>query len=307
MRDLPSENSDRRAVLCAVDAGPRGWDVASTGARVATRLGVPLELLHVARYSRWPRALRPLSSQRFACESYRTSEALLRRYAAVSPVPTSLSVREGDASEEIVLAAHERRPPVIVLGSRERSALRSVFGHVSASVMARTAVPVVVVSPQADPTSLDRDGPVLVGVDGSDASTRAVDVASDLAVAMGVDLYCLSVAEPRVEVPVVAAAGASAPVMESPVEIEGRRRASLVAANDVAFAAADGIAAGAIADVGDPATRLSAVAAEMDACLIAVGHAHRTPFDGALRGSVATSLSRCASRPVLVATADHDR
>jgi nucleotide-binding universal stress UspA family protein len=212
-----------------------------------------------------------------------------------------LTVREGDASEEIVLATHEKRPPIVVLGSRERSALRSVLGRVSVSVMTQTTAPIVVIPPGADPSSLDRDGPVLVGVDGSEASMRAVDVASDLAAAMRVDLYCLSVAEPRVEVPVVAAAAASAAVIESPGEIERRRQASLDAANDLAFSAADGMAAGALADVGDPATRLSAVAAEMDACLIVVGHAHRSALDRALRGSVASTLCRSASRPVLVA------
>jgi nucleotide-binding universal stress UspA family protein len=48
------------------------------------------------------------------------------------------------------------------------------------------------------------------------------------------------------------------------------------------------------------------VAEEMDACLIVVGHAHRSALDRALRGSVATSLRRCASRPVLVAAGNHD-
>lgn len=53
-------------------------------------------------------------------------------------------------------------------------------------------------------------------------------------------------------------------------------------------------------DVGDPATRLSVVADELDAALIAIGTAHRSPLAGALTGSVSSALIGEASHPVLV-------
>ncbi len=94
-----------------------------------------------------------------------------------SPVPTLL-----DATKD----AH-----LMVVGCRGRGAWqRGLFGSVSTALVHHASCPVAVIPDPADAT-LHTDGPVVVGVDGSPASDRAVAIAFDEASWRGAELVAI--------------------------------------------------------------------------------------------------------------------
>jgi nucleotide-binding universal stress UspA family protein len=85
-------------------------------------------------------------------------------------IEVSHAIVEGNPSQ--VLIDYSRKAKMIVLGSRGLGGIKGmVLGSVSASVASHAFCPVVVTREDTD--DLDRSGPVVVGVDGSEVSTKA--------------------------------------------------------------------------------------------------------------------------------------
>ncbi|MGW0519348.1 universal stress protein [Crossiella sp. NPDC003009] len=77
-----------------------------------------------------------------------------------------------------VLVEHSKSADLLVLGAAGRSAATGIrLGSIASSVVRGVACPVVVLRAPADP----EQGPVVVGVDGSDTSAAALDFAFDFA------------------------------------------------------------------------------------------------------------------------------
>lgn len=89
---------------------------------------------------------------------------------AAPDIEVSHAIVEGNPSQ--VLIDYSRKAKMIVLGSRGLGGIKGmVLGSVSASVASHAFCPVVVTREDTD--DLDRSGPVVVGVDGSEVSTKA--------------------------------------------------------------------------------------------------------------------------------------
>ena len=81
---------------------------------------------------------------------------------------------------------------MIVMGSRGLGGLSGmVLGSVSAAVVSHASCPVVVVREDNAVTEETKYGPVVVGVDGSDVSTKATQVAFEEANARGAELHAV--------------------------------------------------------------------------------------------------------------------
>ena len=81
---------------------------------------------------------------------------------------------------------------MIVMGSRGLGGLSGmVLGSVSAAVVAHASCPVVVVREDNAVTEQTKYGPVVVGVDGSDVSVKATEVAFEEAQARGAELIAV--------------------------------------------------------------------------------------------------------------------
>jgi nucleotide-binding universal stress UspA family protein len=141
-------------------------------------------------------------------------------------------------------------------------------------------------------------GPVLIAYDGSDFAKTAIEQAGR-ELKTDRKALVLTVWEPLASMPFVAGPSGQIPADV----IEGvANTAAEVAAEGAEIARAAGFDAEPATVEGDPVWRkILDVADENDAAVIVIGSHGRTGFDYIAIGSVATSVSQHAGRPVLIA------
>ena len=100
------------------------------------------------------------------------------------------AVAEGSPID--MLLEMSRDCTMVVMGSRGLSGLSGmVLGSVSGAVVSHASCPVVVVREDNAVTEANKYGPVVVGVDGSEVSRRATEVAFEEAAARGAELLAV--------------------------------------------------------------------------------------------------------------------
>ncbi|MEO3779672.1 universal stress protein [Micromonospora sp. B11E3] len=218
----------------------------------------------------------------------RQVEELVRRAAADAAARRpGVTVRGEVYDGPPVLVLQERSAEValLVLGSRGHGGFAGLLvGSTAVAVAAHAHCPVVVV--RDDGTATARSGPVVVGVDGSDAALLALGFAVERAAGYGVPLRVLRAWEPAAE-------GGADPDAATAAE-----RAALdgpLARWREAFPHLE-IAAEAVP--GRPAAVL--MEASRDARLVVVGSRGRGGLRGMLLGSVGQQLIQHARCPVAV-------
>jgi nucleotide-binding universal stress UspA family protein len=196
-------------------------------------------------------------------------------------------------------------PDMLVAGRHvaapERGRLSTSLG-----VLADPQVPTLVVPEAAPepPTPALSDGSqrsihrVLVGIDGSAPSRRALELAADLAEFVGRQIVAVATVE---EIPVFPLGPATAASSEGEADAPARAAAMLAAA--CAPARARGLRLHTICRRGSPATILLRLAALFDVDLIAVGSRGVGGPDHLMAGNVSRRLVCDSLRPVLVAPA----
>ncbi|MFW6598020.1 universal stress protein [Propionibacteriaceae bacterium Y2011] len=266
-------------------------------AKLSWRIGTGLRIVHAfdmptIDVPMGPEVIPPSKDE--ASDWYRevTDEATeVARRAGAQQVETVVEV--GPAHAALITNATE--DDLIVVGSRGRGEFASAFmGSVSYQVSAHAPCPVVVVTCHAD---LDRNGPVVVGVDGSEPSQHAADLASDWANHEGIDLVL--VAAWQTQTLIGMAGGWAMPVMQDATDqIE---QGTVVMVDEVKSRLAErhpDLTVTATTVPGDPAAAL--VEASRDASLLVVGSRGRGGFAGLLLGSISHRVLHDATVPVAV-------
>jgi nucleotide-binding universal stress UspA family protein len=213
-----------------------------------------------------------------------------------------VEVRDGDPID-VLLAAVEAEPvDLLVVGSRgvgDRPEL--ALGSTSLHVLRAARVPVLVVpDPRSEAPAADglRLRHLLVGVDHSQASRAALELAADVAASLGGSLSVLEVVEyvPAfpLDVPTVAGGGHQVRVADA---------AMALLEAEVRDVRARGVGVQVVVRSGDPAATLLEVADDVDADLVVVGTRGRGGPDELLLGSVARTVADRARRPTLVVPA----
>jgi nucleotide-binding universal stress UspA family protein len=221
---------------------------------------------------------------------------------AGSPATPRVEVHDGDPVDVLLAAAENEHADLLVVGSRgvgNRPEL--ALGSTSLQVLLAARVPVLVV-PARRPGVVPADGlrlrHLLVGVDRSEASRTALELAADVAVALGGSLSVLEVVD---FVPPF-------PLAEPPTGVGGGERRSAgstlaLVEDEVRGIRERGVGVQVIVRSGDPAATLLEVADDVDADLVVVGTRGRGGPAELLLGSVARTVADRARRPTLVVPA----
>ncbi|MGW3173356.1 universal stress protein [Streptomyces sp. NPDC001153] len=196
-----SSPSERRPIVVGVEADPTRRTALAWAADEAARRGVPLRPVRAegvpTRGQRGPDV--PPSWQEWNEGLHRSGKQLLAEavdfVAARHPaVEVDAVLAEGDPVW--VLGEESRTATAVVLGSEHLSRTQEVFGSaaVALPLMARAHCPVVVV-PEAEHVP-EEAAFYVVGVDGSEHSAAAVDLAFEEASLRGAEVRALYVWQP---------------------------------------------------------------------------------------------------------------
>jgi nucleotide-binding universal stress UspA family protein len=269
-------------IICGIDGSPGGRRAARTARELAEKLHARLVLVHVVP----PRP--PVVLPAVPVGAHPGASAQLREldeadaetaFASVADEAAGANAEQvtmhGYAADRLSALAHARGARLIVVGTRGRGPARSaLLGSVSQELAAGSCRPVVIVPEAELPTPHGKlgPGPVVCGVDGSQASQAALGVATRIADDLRTRLTLVS----------VCANGTESSEWGSAVE--------LPAPDDVERLTAS----------GEPAEVLTRAASERNAALLIVGSRGRGLMRAALLGSVSAAAIRLASCPVVV-------
>ncbi|AKK28783.1 universal stress protein [Mycobacterium sp. EPa45] len=184
-------------ILVGVDGSPASRVAVDWAARDAALRGMSVKLVHVLSAPvalTFPEAPMPAGYLEWQEDSGRAILASARDTVAEAtrdhPVDVSSEMVTGPAVPSLVDLSKDAR--LVVVGSRGHGALaRSLLGSVSTGLVHHAHCPVAVIHDEDPLMAHPSKAPVVVGVDGSPASERALEIAFDEASLRGVDLVAV--------------------------------------------------------------------------------------------------------------------
>ena len=182
-------------IVCAVDGSDASKTAAKWAANTAVKRGIPLRL--VSSYSMpqflYAEGMVPPQELYEDLEAETLEKIEEAKKVAVDFVPdvdVSHQIEEGSPID--MLLDLSEQCTMIVMGSRGLGGLSGmVMGSVSAAVVSHASCPVVVVREDNHVTEETKYGPVVVGVDGSGVSQKAIENAFKEADARGAELIAV--------------------------------------------------------------------------------------------------------------------
>jgi len=252
-------------ILVATDLGAAGDQAIEAGREWARRHGARLAVVHVL-------------PERGGHDEANTALAKLLPDADIRVV-------EGHAADRILDVAIETSADLIVLGGREASGARWVFGSVAEKIVARAQVPVLVARPE-------RPGAILAATDFSEPSLPAVRAAQDVARRSGAPVIIMHCIERASGVDAISMLGNPLGADRDAVEAARERL------REICNASPDDDSGKVV--VGDPAASILRLSEDLPASLVVVASQGRTGLSRLLVGSVAAKVAREAQCSVLV-------
>ena len=173
-----------RNVLVPVDFSRASQSAVDFAVVFATKLGAHLTLLHVTEDGS---ALKPSADA-----SLRLSEMLPPTRANNLDVQTL--IRSGKVEDEICAAIHDEFIDIVVMGTHQQGLIRRLLtGSVAEDMLRKVPVPLLTLSSEAHPRSLNR---ILFAADPIDSHSEGFRFALDLARALGSNLIVHHSIEP---------------------------------------------------------------------------------------------------------------
>ncbi|MFG1765683.1 universal stress protein [Micromonospora parva] len=291
-------SANNAAVVVGVDGSEPALSAVRLAATEAARQHRPLRVVHGFI---WPLLRVPVSPAPDAPpggglrhRAEELVEAAVNEAEATAPgLSISGEIIDGEAAA--VLVGESPSAALIVLGDRGLGGFSAlVVGSVAVQVAAYADCPVLVARGTQRP-----DQPVLVAVDGSDASRRAADVAAETAVSLGVPL----VAVHAYQHPGSSGPGEMQPLVYDEAKLHREQERTLAGWLTGLTEDHRGLRLTCQATRGRPGTVLAE--ASRSAQLAVVGGRGRGEVTGLLLGSVSQSMLHHAHCPVMVVRAPH--
>lgn len=280
----------RREIVVGVDGSPASQAALQWAAKEAAGRGCDLRVIHAYDWhvigARAPIG-GPLADDARARAEKLVASAVADAKALAPQIAVGGEAVLGSPGHSLVAASPDAE--LVVVGSRGRGGFASLLlGSVSQQVATHAAGPVVVVRGRPDPV-----GPIVVGVDGSDASDQALGMAFEEAKIRDCGIVAI-----RVYTMPTAWGSDIPPFVE---DYEERRKVELEALLDDLASWKDKYAEVAIEAVvldGHPAGVMTGLSST--AQLIVAGTRGHGGFAGLLLGSVSLQLLHHADCPVLI-------
>jgi nucleotide-binding universal stress UspA family protein len=188
-------DEDMRPIVVGVDGSASALHAVRWAAHEAERRNAPLLLVHVCILAsvRHPRQVTPPREYHSALLDqgrHWLTEASEAARRATPGLPVATDLHAGIAAD--VLITESRTAQLMVLGSRGMGGFTSLLvGSVAVALSAHGHCPVVVMHSSTRDGAPPVDGPVVVGVDGSELSDAALTFAFEAAAARGVPLVAV--------------------------------------------------------------------------------------------------------------------
>ncbi|MEV0283527.1 universal stress protein [Kribbella sp. NPDC050820] len=282
-------------IVVGYDGSPPSLDALRWATTVAARELAPLKIVEAFElvvYSRpSPGQVVPLEALRTARE--KGLSALAEGIRLQQPGLVVETVLAGGPAAEAVLAEAEQAR-LIVLGSRGLGGWSGLLvGSVAVQVTTHAQCPVVVIPPDLRPHA--HEGPtVVVGVDGSKASARAIEFAFDQAEAMHAHVVALHAWTS----PFLTYANGASMLQFDAHKVEDESR--LLVAESVAGAVADHPDVAWTTELVSGSAARALVRRSESADLVVVGSRGRGGFTGLLLGSVSQSVLHHTQCPIAI-------
>lgn len=287
------------AVVAAVHGAPADEAVVDWASDEATRLRAPLRLVSVVDpgLQLMPYEALVTATPGLAGQLEEGAHALLDRAAARArerhpALDVAVAVSWGSPSAAVLDIGHDAVR--IVVGAPHKNQVeRALLGSVALPVVAHARCPVVVVPADTTVRPLRR---LVVGVDGSEASGRAVEVALATARADGAAVTCVIAWHLEVQDGVVVTERTS----ELWAAVEERHVARARRVVDPVAVAHPEVAVDVVVRHGAPSRAIAETGAELDADAVVVASRGVGGFRGLLLGSVSRRVIERAGRVVIV-------
>lgn len=282
-------------IVVGVDGSPPAVDALRWAVAEARMTGATVEVVHAWHYPALTYAPWLVAPPTFARDDLETeARAVVDKALSAAAAPELAGVErvvvEGGATR--VLVEHSRGADLLVAGHRGRGGLVGLhLGSVALQCALHAECPVVVVRPTERSEAPPHEARVVVGVDGSEPSRRALLWAAGEARRRTATLEIVHCWHPRFALPL----GPAFPATE--------RAALEEAAQEViagALRAVDGCAPHAEPILADAPTVPTLVGASAGADLIVVGTRGHGGFPGLLLGSVSTQVLHHAHCPAVI-------
>ena len=189
------EMTQEDIVVVAVDGSPASRNAVRWAANTANKRGIPLRLASSYTMPQFLYAEGMVPPQElFDDLQSETMEKIDEARAVAHEVAPDIKIGhtivEGSPIDMLLDMAHD--VTMIVMGSRGLGGLSGmVMGSVSAAVVSHASCPVVVVREDNQLDEASKYGPVVIGVDGSDVSAKATEIAFAEADARGAELVAV--------------------------------------------------------------------------------------------------------------------
>lgn len=188
-------NEGEHPVVVGVDGSESALHAVRWAVREAGRRAAAVKLVHVCHLApvRHPKQVPPPPAYQAAVLDQGRHWLIEAEEAARHAAPdiaVTTDLRDGIAAD--ILVAESRTAQLVVLGSRGLGGFSSMLvGSVAIALSAHAHCPVVVMHSAAADGTPPEEGPVVVGVDGSELSDTALTFAFETATAHGVPLVAL--------------------------------------------------------------------------------------------------------------------